>query len=218
MKQDAKQDAVDAIAGLFALAVANRKPNISVDMPSIDDLGRELRGIYPSEPVEESPAVSELPGKLPESSEKAQAIATGCVPCSIGHVSTCSGLLNEAMRFAHSDGIESEEVISRCNMCFDELNALERVDLRPEVIDGLPDWEHALALEALTLSRTLRHELEGLSSVDALERIAARTQATRQKIGISWMKQRLSRMSPEHRKIVEDRLEQKIAEAAEENG
>ena len=117
------------------------------------------------------------------------------------------------MRFAHSDGIESEEVISRCNMCFDELNALERVDLRPELINGLPDWEHALALEALTLSRTLRHELEGLSSVDALERIAARTQATRQKIGISWMKQRLSRMSPEHRKIVEDRLEQKIAEA-----
>ena len=42
-------------------------------------------------------------------------IATGCVPCAIGHFGTCAGLLNEAMRFALKDGLESNEVLDRIN-------------------------------------------------------------------------------------------------------
>lgn len=129
--------------------------------------------------------------------------------CSIGHLGTCSGLLNEAMRFARKDGM-SDEVISRVNMCMDELNALERVDLRPEVIHPLPDWEKTIAGKTLTLSRTLRHDLEQLATVEGLEGIAAKTQGARQEIGNTWFKERLSRMTSEQRKIVEEKLQQKF--------
>jgi len=131
--------------------------------------------------------------------------------CSIGHIGTCSGLLNEAMRFARKDGVESGEVIERVNMCLDELNALERVDLRPEMIHGLPDWEKPLAEKALNLSRTLRHDLEQLPSISILEGIAANTQATRQEIGKDWFRERLSRMTPEQRKSVERELRERAS-------
>jgi hypothetical protein len=202
---------VQGFFSLLAMAVSRREPNVSVELPTIEDLQAEVQGLYTPAPVEEDSAVGEIPHKSPESSEKAQAIATGCVPCSIGHLGTCSGLLNEAMRFARSDGIQSEEVISRCNMCLDELNALERVDLRPELIHGLPDWEKGLAEKALNLSRSLRHDLEGLSSTDALEGITAQTQGTRQEIGSAWFRERLSRMSPEQRQMVEEKLKEKFS-------
>lgn len=143
---------------------------------------------------------------------KASEVATGCVPCSIGHLGTCSGLLNEGMRFARQDGIQSGEVIDRVNMCLDELNALERVDLRPELIHGLPEWEKALAEQALALSRSLRHDLEHVSDISGLEGIAARTQTERKEIGKTWFTKRLSLMPPEQRQKVEDELQTRAAE------
>jgi len=163
---------------------------------------------------QESPTMEEVSVPI---SEKATDIKTGCVPCSIGHLGTCSGLINEGMRFARKDGIQSDEVISRVNMCLDELNALERVDLRPELIHGLPDWEKTLAEQSLSLSRTLRHDLEGLSSVSQLEAVAAKTQTKRQEIGQSWFKQRLSLMSPEQRGEVEKVLRKRVEERAAAN-
>lgn len=157
-------------------------------------------------------AIEEDPVIVETTSRKATAIATGCIPCSLGHLGTCTGLLNEGMRFAHKDGIQSDEVIDRVNMCMDELNALERVDLRPEMIHGLPDWEKSLAKDALGLSRSLRHDLEGLSDVAGLEAIAAKTQTKRQEIGKAWFKQRLTLMSPEQRQSVEEALTKRAAE------
>jgi len=149
--------------------------------------------------------------------DKATATPTGCIPCSIGHLGTCSGVLNEAMRFARADGIQSDEVITRVNMCLDELNAMERVDLRPEMVVGLSSWEKELANQALTESRKMRHGLEELSSVDQLEQVAASTQTTRQQIGKAWFKEKLARMTPEDKaemqKKVMERIEQGIANA-----
>ena len=162
-------------------------------------------------PIEQTPPIAEI------TSGKATGIATGCVPCSIGHLGTCSGLLNEAMRFARTDGIQSEEVIDRVNMCMDELNALERVDLRPEMIHDLSDWEKSLAEKALSLSRSLRHDLEGLSDVTALEAISAKTQTTRQEIGKAWFRERLTRMSPDQRQAVEEALTRREAERQQGN-
>ena len=48
--------------------------------------------------------------------QEATKIETGCVPCAIGHLGTCSGLLNEAIRFAGKDGMDSEEVIDRVGL------------------------------------------------------------------------------------------------------
>ena len=139
---------------------------------------------------------------------KASSIAAGCVPCAIGHFGTCSGLLNEAMRFAKKDGMSSSEVIDRVNMCLDELNAMERVDLRPELIVNLPDWEKELANKSLTESRATRHGLEGLTTIDDLEKVAADTQTARTEVGRGWFKERLSRMPKEEKgKLVERAIE-----------
>jgi len=143
---------------------------------------------------------------------KSSEIATGCVPCAIGHFGTCSGLLNEAMRFAKSEGIESGEVIDRVNMCLDELNSMERVDLRPEMIAELPEWEKDLANKALTESRTTRHALESISDMEMLEKIAANTQSARQEIGRSWFRERLKRMPKEEKAKLAEKAMEKLEE------
>ncbi|GAI46747.1 unnamed protein product, partial [marine sediment metagenome] len=68
------------------------------------------------------------------------------------------------------------------------------VDLRPELVLNLPDWEKELADKALVGSRNTRHGLEGLTTVADLEKVAAVTQNTRNEVGRKWFKERLSRM------------------------
>ena len=138
--------------------------------------------------------------------EKATGVKTGCIPCSIGHVGTCSGILNEAMRFARKDGISSAEVIDRVNICLDELNALERIDLRPEMTNNLPEWEKGLAIEVLNTSRNLRHGLESLNSLNDLEILAGDTQSVRQKIGRTWFQEKIKRLRPEDQEKIEGEI------------
>ena len=149
--------------------------------------------------------------------EKATAIATGCIPCSLGHMGTCSGLLNEAMRFGRNEGVGSPEVIDRVNMCMDEISSLERVDLRPQMLAELPDWEKKMANSVLSESRNIRHRLEALESVEQLETLAAETQKIRQDIGRQWFKHRLAKMNPEEREQLTKKVKAKIAEGADEN-
>jgi len=159
--------------------------------------------------------VEEQPPKVAETiteEEKASSIEAGCVPCAIGHFGTCSGLLNEAMRFAKKDGVGSSEVIDRVNMCLDELNAMERVDLRPELITDLPDWEKELANRALTASRATRHGLEGLTTGNDLEKVAASTQTARTDIGRKWFKERLARMPKEEKEKLAEKAIEKLEE------
>jgi hypothetical protein len=101
------------------------------------------------------------------------------------------------MRFARSDGVQSEEVISRINMCMDEISALVRVDLRPEMTVNLSSKDKELANEILVSSRYISHKLEGINDIADLEQIAAEAQGLRQKIGTKWFQQRLSQVSPE---------------------
>lgn len=210
--EEVKDIGVQDFFNLVAFAIKRRKPNIKGSIPTFADLEAEVQELWAWRVQEAPPKIEEPQVAAPVSSERAQAVATGCVPCSIGHLGTCSGLLNEGMRFARNDGIQSGEVIERVNMCLDELNALERVDLRPELIHDLPDWEKTLAEKALELSRTLRHDLEGLSSVSELEGISAKTQTTRQEIGKAWFRERLSRMTLEQREKVEEELRARAAE------
>jgi len=175
--------------------------------PQAETPEEALERIYGSENAD-----SEVPGgELPVKTEKKpDDIATACVPCAMGHYGTCSGLLNEAMRFAKKDGVDSSEVIDRMNMCMDELNAMERVDLRPERIADLSKWEKELANKVLTDSRSIRHSLESLDNIADLERLAASTQTTRNDIGREWFKRRLSAKG-----ISEAKLEEMKAAAAQ---
>lgn len=152
--------------------------------------------------------------------EKANAISTGCVPCSLGHFSTAAGLLNEAMRFGNKDGM-SPDVIDRISSAIDEFNALERVDLRPEMTVNLDGNIKKLALKTLNDSRSIRHGLENLSSIEELEALAAKTQESRKVIAREWFEEKLSKspISDEDKKMVRDTLDKKLQEAEEhENG
>ena len=116
---------------------------------------------------------------------------THCLPCAINHLSTCSGLCSEALRFARADGMASPEVIQRVGLCQDELNAMERVDLRAEVVAGLDPKEKEIAHRALSGTRELRHNLENMSKVDELEKLTAQTQTLRTEIGQKWAEEKL---------------------------
>jgi len=147
---------------------------------------------------------------------KASQIATGCVPCAMGHFGTCTGILNESIRFSRSpDGLASPEVIDRVGMCMDELNAMERVDLRPEMTVQLSGWEKDLADRTLAESRKIRHTLENLKSIEELEQVAALTQSTRKEIGRAWFQNKMDAMPPEDKEEVRRRLKEKIEEMAQ---
>jgi len=168
--------------------------------------------------------VAEVPQQMPpvnssvSTEEKATEIATGCIPCAIGHLGTCSGLLNEAMRFANSDGMQSNEVIDRVGKCLDELNAMERVDLRPEMLVSLPDWERELADQVLVASRETRHALEGFEFVDALEKAAAQTQTLRTQIWRKWIKSKMRHLTPKEQARIQEKVIEKLDELQLEEG
>lgn len=152
------------------------------------------------------PAVS---SETSHTEAKGSNIKAGCIPCSLGHIGVCSSLLQEGVRFAQSDGITADVPIDRVNTCLDELNALERKDLTPELIDTLPPWEKELALKTLASSRKLRHSLESITSLDDLIHASAETTAVRKSIGREWFRRKLSTMSPQEKEaLAKEALEQ----------
>jgi len=157
--------------------------------------------VIPEPPIEElKPLVLKKPRKIKEKSEEATAIPTGCVPCALGHYGTCSGILNEAVRFSRGDeGMAADDVLDRVGMCLDELNSMERKDLRPQMINALPPWEKELAQSALEESRSIRHELEAMTTPEELEAVAAGVQTVRQDLYRTWAKRRIKAMSPEEK-------------------
>lgn len=147
--------------------------------------------------------------------KKAESIVSGCIPCSLGHYTTCSGLLNEAVRFSHN-GLADPEVVDRVTMCLGELNALERVDLRPEMILDLSGPEQDMAQRSLNLSRHTRHKLEGMNSPDDLIEAAANLQKSQKILARDWFKHKLQHLTPEDQEEINRRLQAKLKEIQEE--
>ncbi len=129
-----------------------------------------------------------VPQMLPEKKATAE-IATGCLPCALGHFSTSSGLLNEAVRFK-GEGFTSNAVLDKIAGALEEQNSLERDDLSPVKIQGLPEWQRPIAEEALEQSRQLRHRLEAIQSIDELQQAAADTKRYYIKLNRQWYKGR----------------------------
>lgn len=117
-------------------------------------------------------------------------IASACVPCAIGHFSTSARLLNEAVRFK-KDGLTSPQVLDDIAAALGEQNALERIDLTPEKIHLLPEWEKQMAELALDRSRELRHMLQSVQSMDDLESLAAHTEEFYKYLNREWASKRL---------------------------
>ncbi len=148
--------------------------------------------------------------------DEGEKVATSCVGCAIGHLATCSGLLKEAVRFV-GEGMTSPNIIDRLNTCLDELNAMERVDLLPNKIQDLPDWEKELAHRALNISRETRHFIEsGIISGDQLEKLAANLINERQAIGNAWLQNKLRALSKEDKDEIQRRVMAKLENIGEE--
>ena len=145
-----------------------------------------------------------------------EGVATACVPCALGHFSTSAGLLNEAVRFK-KEGITSNEILDRIAKVLEEQNTLERVDLTSEKIRSAPDWERDIAEEALQQSRSLRHHLETIKTIEDLEQAAADTEGYYRSLNREWWKRRLAKtgeIKPEM--TLEDAKKLAAEEAAKE--
>jgi len=151
--------------------------------------------IEPPETSEEASVTVEevVISQEPETAPKQKTVATACVPCALGHFSTSAGMLNEAVRFK-GEGMASNEIADRIAKVLEEQNTLERVDLTPEKILSTPEWERNLAEEALKQSRNLRHRLETIETIEALEQVAADTEGYYRSLHSEWWKLRLAKL------------------------
>lgn len=163
-----------------------------------DDISQEIPAASSPSPM----LASETP------SLKAESIKSGCIPCSMNHFSTCSGLLNEAVRFSRKDGMGGE-VSDRISTCMDELNSLERIDLRPEMLVQLTGWEKELTLKTLEASRNTRHSLEAIRTADDLENVAAETQTVRKDMGREWFTRKFAELNPAQQEEVKKEMQEK---------
>ena len=156
----------------------------------------------------ESPKEGLLPATLPQTlpeENPIESIATACVPCAIGHYAGAARLLNEAIRF-RDDGMESNQVLDDIAGAIGELNAMERVDLTPERLQKTPGWERTIADEALRESRKLRHRLEGIGSMEEIERAAADTESYYKKINRQWYKGRFGHLGNKKAEAIAQRV------------
>jgi hypothetical protein len=162
------------------------------------------------------PAPTKEVDYAPVQSLTGEKVATSCVGCAIGHLATVSGLLKECVRFV-GEGMDSPNIIDRLNTCLDELNAMERVDLLPNKIAELPEWERQLAHRALEVSRDTRHFIEaGVNNSDEFEKMAAHLINERQAIGSAWLQQKLRALSKDDKEEIQRRVMAKIQSIGEE--
>lgn len=120
---------------------------------------------------EQTPPTPEIEPTKDMTIEKIEG-GTACLGCTNDHLSTVSGALNEAIRFARTDGIVHVEVKRRLGMALDELNMLERIDLSTENIIALNGTEKQLATDILEAARDLRHKITAIRVFEDLEKVA----------------------------------------------
>jgi hypothetical protein len=133
-----------------------------------------------------------------------------CLPCTNSHLLTCRGLLDEAHRMSH-EGLTMEGM-ERVDQCLGEIAAAERIDLAPANIATLSPEEQEIARYAANEIRKIRHALEGLTEPRVLEESAAKLTDLQKYMSREYLKLRLSKMSPEARNILKERLEDKVKE------
>ncbi len=159
-------DFIDDVAGIF-----DRASN------TIDKLGQGLDRLAGAFGPDET-GIMQDPASIAATSEETVERGTACIPCSRDHISTVSSVLGEAVRFARSKGVKDPDVIRRVRIAFDELNAMERIDLAPDVVAGLTGKDKEMATWILNQSRDLRHLITAIKDPDALEKAAAQAAAT----------------------------------------
>ncbi len=166
-------------------------------------------------PEQKMTPTAQEPPYIPLEQKTAVETGTSCTMCSDEHFSRVSGALSEALRFARDEGLASKEVIRRVRHARDELNAMERFDLAPEEIVKLPEDEKKVAHWALPKSKTLRHTINAIRSVDDLEQAAAKAANTADEFANRLIKLNFtieSRLSSKDKERIKKRAEEIIEE------
>jgi len=101
---------------------------------------------------------------------------TGCRPCTSDHLATCAGALGEALRFARTDGVNSDDIQQRIALCAEELNIWERWDAAPKSFTDLSDQDKDFLRRWLPRGRGLRHQVNQIETLGDLEKAAAHAQ------------------------------------------
>lgn len=178
--------------------------------------GPESPSSVPKEPAQN---ITKAPG--PVTATPTQAISeeqrennikkgVACLPCTNSHLLTCRGLLDEAHRMSHN-GL-TPEGMERVDQCLGEIAAAERVDLAPSNIATLVPEEQEIARYAANEIRNIRHDLEGVTDPRILETAAAKTAELQKYVSREYFKLRLSKLSPEAKNLLKQRLEQQTQE------
>lgn len=156
------------------------KPQIGLSLERIKtpSVGEDLTS--PSAEVEMTPV---LP--LKNAFHKVDEVSTACLSCSRSHLSTVSGALSEATRFAREGGISDPEVQKRLMIAEDEINILERIDLSPQSLVEAPPEERQVAEQYLPRIRKLRQEIGNITSVERLQQTAAEASILGQEFRLS---------------------------------
>lgn len=196
----------------FIVNIVNRVPIERVLIPRPDHtkaLGEFAATVTAPVAQNKAPSEQKTPPtstpQRPETIPKQEDIATACVPCAIGHYAGAARLLNEAIRF-RDDGITSNQVLDDIAGAIGELNAMERVDLTPERLQKTQEWERVIADEALRESRKLRHRLEGIGSMDEIEKAAANTESYYKKLNRQWYRGRFSNLGAKKAETIAQRV------------
>ena len=149
------------------------KPDYESLYQSIPDYSKLLAvSPSPAMTLPEGPAPVTVVDAKPISVEK-KAVATSCMSCSRSHLTTIAGALDEALRFARSDGMASPEVLRRIDDAEREVVIMERIDLSPEAIQNSPQEEQDFIRPFMNKIRELRQNIGQIRSVDQLEKTAA---------------------------------------------
>ena len=107
--------------------------------------------------------------------------------------------------------MDDAEVIDRLNGCLDELNTMERLDLRPEKIITLPEWERKIAEDALKASRAARHKIEACRTKADLVAVAANTQTVRKEIGKEWFQTKIRTFKPDEKAEIAQKVKDRLS-------
>ena len=188
---------------------AEQDKQAPIETEAPEEALERIYSVAPSESIE--PPIEPVEIGMAEGIE----VESACLPCSVNHFATSSGLLNEAVRFK-AKGITSNEILDRIAKTLSEQNALERVDLAPELLRTVPAWGKPIAEEALEKSRQLRHRLERIKTIEQLGDIAADTETYYKKLNRDWYRAYLANEKPDIDKIKERVVELAVQKVEEE--
>lgn len=143
-----------------------------------------------------------------ETSENKVEKGTACLPCVNGHSYACIGFLSEANRMS-PDGLNSDSLF-RVDKCLGEIAAAERIDLAEEKIAKLPPEEQVIARNALKEFREIRHDLEGITSKEVLQKANVKMIELQKYVGGEWLKIRLAKMPKQEKAKLLEKVMNKL--------